>query len=185
MAMPPTLPHVRLRDILAATCSFDEIVNLLWELGIQDSVAHEGISKETLATRAVDAIVHHGKRDEAIARIRRLRPHLNPAVWQGVDGRDQPKAHEEQDDRALQALTLSPSATRALVRQLTRTLDLSTADSRLMLLMKLGADDTQIDVEGPAEVFGYRLVRYLNRHRLVEELQMLLNAESGQQSLQQ
>lgn len=176
--MPPASPSVRLRDILAAHYSFDEIVTLLLELGILDSVPHDGIAKETLATRVVDAIGHHGQWDDAVYRVRQSRPHLNPAVWRGLEGRGQPAGHDEQAAPTSQALTLSPAATRALVRQLTDRLDLSTADRRLILLARLGVDDTQIDVEGAAEVFGYRLVRYLTRRRRVAELQALLDSEA-------
>lgn len=176
--MPPASPSVRLRDILAAYYSFEEILTLLWELGILDRVPHDGIAKDTLATRAVDAIAHHGLRDEAIARVKQSRPHLNPAVWQGMGEQDPTAAHDQQVKPSLPALTLSPVATRALVRQLNRTLDLSTADNRLMLLARLGVDDAQIAVEGPVEVFGYRLVRYLTRRRRVAELQSLLDTET-------
>lgn len=176
--MPPASPSVRLRDILAAHYSSDEIVTLLWELGILDSVPHDGVAKETLATRAVDAIVHHGQWTNAVDRVRQSRPHLNPAVWRGLEGHGQTAGHDRQTGPDPQALTLSPAATRALVRQLNEALDLSTVDDRLMLLARLGIDDARIAVEGAAEVFGYRLVRYLTRRRRVADLRALLDAEA-------
>jgi hypothetical protein len=176
--MPPASPTVRLRDILVAHYSFDEIVTLLWELGILDSVPHDGITKETLATRAVDAIAHHGRWDNVVDRVRQSRSHLNPAVWRGLEGWDPMSAHDRQPDPDPQALTLSPAATRALVRQLNEMLDLSTVDHRLMLLARLGVDDARIAVEGAAEVFGYRLVRYLTRCRRVADLQALLDTDA-------